>query len=177
MMNSFISLLRGINVGGQKQMRMDDLRILYQGLGFKEVSTYIQSGNILFKSDLEDSAEIGITIHRAIEEKYQFGVDVFIRTAEEMARILQANPFSAEQANPYVVFLDQPAPRDFTSRLEAFRHSSERLFAYDRQIFHLCPIGYGRTKLSVARIEKQLGLRATARNWNTSLKLSELAVS
>src|SRR3954471_13536569 len=92
-METFISILRGINVSGQKKIQMTDLKALYEGLKFKEVITYIQSGNVIFKSKSASDQKLAKRIEDAIYERYGFTVPVIIRTAEEMEHAISANPF------------------------------------------------------------------------------------
>src|SRR5215211_7651545 len=97
-MKTYISMLRGINVSGQKKIQMTDLKVLYESLKFKDVTTYIQSGNIIFKTSEKISDEnLALKIERAIYKKYNFNVPVIIRSVEEMESTISTNPFLREQ--------------------------------------------------------------------------------
>jgi uncharacterized protein (DUF1697 family) len=181
-MATYISILRGINVSGQKLIRMEDLKSLYEGLGFRNVRTYIQSGNVIFNSDLNSPIpEISRKIAKAIEEKYFFLVPVIIRTAHEMNRIHSSNPFLKEAGidneKLHVTFLEEaPALADI-SALQNFNYPPDRFIINGKEIYLYCPGGYGNTKLSNTFFEKKLHVQATTRNWKTVGTLVSLASS
>ena len=179
-MTTYISILRGINVSGQKKIRMEDLKALYEGLDFGKVTTYIQSGNVIFKTGLNLSiSRLSEKIEKAIEEKYHFHVPVIIRTADEMHQILSSNPFLNEEGinreKLHVTFLEEePQPTQVSAIIEAdFSPDGFRIIG--KEVYLYCPGGYGNTKLSNTFFEKKLCTKATTRNWKTVGKLANLA--
>jgi uncharacterized protein (DUF1697 family) len=176
----YISVLRGINVSGHKKIKMADLKILYESLGFNNIVTYIQSGNVLFDSDKTDSDLLKSTIEKAIESQYDFFVPVIIRTEDDFAELIRINPFSPndiqeEGTKVLVTFLSEPAAGNSSQLLEKYRAASESVNIRENHIYLHCPEGYGKTKLSNNLIEKKLHTEATTRNWKTVLKLYELS--
>jgi uncharacterized protein (DUF1697 family) len=179
-MTTFISILRGINVGGQKKIRMEDLKSLYEELRFREVTTYIQSGNVIFKTSINLSIpEISEKIEKAIGRKYNFHVPVIIRTIEEMNHILSSNPFlkgkGIDMEKLHVTFLGkEPDPIQVEQTLK-FDFPIDRFQIIGKEVYLYCPGGYGNTKLSNTFFENKLKVQATTRNWKTVGRLTELA--
>lgn len=172
-----VALLRGINVGNN-MLRMERLRALCEVLGFENVLTYVQSGNIVF-----DANGTPVRCARALEEKLagevRLPVTVIVRSAAELHSVMSGNPFLKERgidrAKLHVTFLASTAAKDSTTLLAAIDAGHDRFHVSGKEVFLHCPEGYGRTKLSNNVIEKKLGLRATTRNWNTVCKLCEMA--
>lgn len=178
-MQTFISILRGINVSGQKKILMDDLKSLYDHLQFKDVKTYIQSGNVIFKSDEKLSdAELAKKIEDEIFKKYKFQVPVIIRSEDEMEKIISANPFLKEKnIDPkklHVTFLSKIPGKENIEQLEGMDFLPDRFKVSAKEIYLYVPNGYGETKISNTFFEKKLKVNATTRNWNTVNKLSEM---
>lgn len=179
-MQTFISILRGINVSGQKKILMTDLKTLYESLKLKEVITYIQSGNVLFKSEkgLSD-LEFATKIKKAIYKKYSFDVPVIIRSKDEIHKIIFANPFlkekNMEAKRLYVTFLSETPAKENVESAKNFDFSPDRFFITGKEVYLCVSNGYGETKLSNNFFEKKLKVNATTRNWNTVQKLLELA--
>ncbi|MCX6249092.1 MAG: DUF1697 domain-containing protein [Bacteroidetes bacterium] len=179
-MTTYISILRGINVSGQKKVLMADLKELYASLGFTEVTTYIQSGNVIFKTSGDLSAgDLCNKIEKAIEGRYKFQVPVIIRNAGEINAILSSNPFLAEKGiDPerlHVTFLGKdPQPSELSAILK-FDYPPDRFAIIGKEVYLYCPGGYGNTKLSNSFFENKLKVTATTRNWKTVGKLAELA--
>lgn len=175
-MPTYIALLRGINVSGQKIIKMTDLKELFLSLGFREVQTYIQSGNVVFQTDEAKRTDIESLIMEAIAVKYGFSVEVVVRTVAEFRKIIDLNPFPDAEGNKlYITFFhDTPAEIPF-EELDKVRAESE-VYLFTANVFFLyCPDGYGSTKLSNSFLEKKLKTSATTRNLNTVLKLCEMA--
>jgi uncharacterized protein (DUF1697 family) len=178
-MTNYISILRGINVGGQKKIRMEELKALYEGLGFQEVTNYIQSGNIIFKILAISPSGLSEKIEKAIEEEYHFHVPVIIRTADEILKVLSSNPFLVEEEETdlgklHVTFLEkEPLPAKVNA-IENLNFFPDRFWVIGREVYLYCPGGYGNTKLSNNFFEKKLHQKATTRNWKTVGKLVEL---
>lgn len=178
-LNKFISILRGINVSGQKKIKMVDLKSLYELLGFSEVSTYIQSGNVIFLSKITDSAKIESKIEKAIEKEYGFHVPVIVRTAKELSEIFEGLPFKgvdvvADGTKILVTFLSGTPKKALVTDIKRYVVEPEKLVVSGNAVYLHCPNGYGRTKLSNTFIENKLKVSATTRNLKTLVKLCEL---
>jgi len=176
----YISLLRGINVAGQKKILMADLKALYVSLGFCDVLTYIQSGNVIFSSELNED-EIVMLIEKAISKKYAFDVSVQVRKVEVFEKLITECPFTEfdlleEGTRVMVTFLATLPSEENVAKLMTYVKEPERLVFHDRHIYLHCPNGYGKTKLSNTFIEKKLGVSTTTRNWKSVVKLYELGV-
>ena len=173
-MKKYIVLLRGINVSGKNKIPMEDLRALLSDLGFKNLQTYIQSGNIILESDL-DKTEICKKIKIGIKEKFGFDVSVIGRTIKEWEKIIDKYPFSIENEKIVAFTFLNKASNEKTI---AIKNIGEDKYKIVNDIVYLyCPSGFGKTKLTNNIIEKKLNIIATTRNLRTTLKLIELAKS
>lgn len=177
----YISLLRGINVGGNKRIKMAELQAVYESLGLTRVRTLLQSGNAVFAAAQDDADALGQRIEAAIIEHFDFEARVVMRTPAQLAAVIADSPFSADQrASPdkiLVMFLlAAPEPVRFAA-LTAGYSGPEQLTLKGRELFVYFAEGVGRSKLSGNGIEKALKCVGTMRNWNTILKLHELARS
>jgi len=180
-MNRYISLLRGINVSGQKKIKMVDLKSLYTSLGYRSVVTYIQSGNVIFDADSLDRAKLIDEIESAVETHYRFQVPVEIRTGDELEGIIRNCPFGSvdlkeDGTKVLVTFLSEKPTAEKVFEIQKYVKTPERLVVSGREVYLNCPNGYGKTKLSNVFIERVLGVRATTRNWKSIYKLYELSV-
>lgn len=174
----YISLLRGINVSGQKKILMKDLKALYEKIGFVNVVTYIQSGNVIFDSD-GSYDDVIAKIQSAITKQYDFDVPVQIRESKHFKNIIEACPFSEldlveEGTRVMVTFLADIPIEDNVVKLMAYVKEPERLVLEGKEVYLHCPNGYGTSKLNNNFLEKKLGVGATTRNWKSVLKLWEL---
>lgn len=178
-MHTYISLLRGINVNGQKLIKMDALRALYENLGFQNVKSYLQSGNVIFNTDQVSSEELTAAIKSAILATFGFEVPVLILTPVQLQKAIDSNPFADttafETASIYFTFLFSAASLDDFAIVEAKKSDTERLLLKNQLVYLYCPNGYGKTKLSNNFIESKLKLLATTRNWKTVNELHALA--
>ena len=176
-MKTWISLLRGINVGGKNVLPMKDLRAILADLGYQAVQTYIQSGNCVFQSSLTEPKAISTQIAEAIDQQFGFQPDVMTLSKSDLEEAIQANPFAEKADDPkgvHFFFLSQPAVEVDVGALEELCKPSER-FELTEKVFYLhAPEGIGRSKLA-AQAERKLGVSATARNLRTVLKIMELA--
>lgn len=174
----YISLLRGINVGGSKQIRMAELKTLYESLGFGGTQTLLQSGNVVFESDSSDPDPIASDIEAAIEQRFGFQSRIILRTRDQWQEVIQRHPFSAgqlaEPAKILVMFLrDAPAAEALETLIQA--HAGPEIIYHSRhELYIFYPDGMGRSKLDHALIERKLKVMATGRNWNTVNKLLAL---
>jgi uncharacterized protein (DUF1697 family) len=176
---TYVALIRGINLGSQKRVAMADLRAVFEGLGAKDVATYVQSGNLVFKS-ADGAQKLTRAIERRIRRDLGLGVTVLVLTRPQLTKVLRGNPFAKAKIEPaklHVTFLAEKPTRARVSKLDPKRGKPDELRLVGRQIYLHCPNGYGKTKLTNAYFEKQLGVAATTRNWKTVTKLAELASS
>jgi uncharacterized protein (DUF1697 family) len=173
-----IALLRGINVGGSKKVPMAQLRALMDRLGFDDVATYVQSGNVVFSGPRRSARKIADEIEAGIVDEFGFEVLITIRTREELAAVVAANPLGASVAEGklhHVLFLSAAPAPEVLADLDAAAHAPETFELIGRELFVSTPNGVAESRLFRALTEKRLGVRATARNWRTVEKLLELA--
>lgn len=171
-----VGLLRGINVGGHNKIGMAGLRGLLGELGFENVRTHLQSGNIVFTVDTS-SEESARTIEAGIADRFASVVPVLVRTRDELARVIDENPLRDVATDPAKLLVMFLAGQPYRQQIAAVDTHSEVFALGRREIYLWCPDGVRATKLSQAFWEKQLGLTATGRNWNTVTKLLSLADS
>jgi uncharacterized protein (DUF1697 family) len=176
-MTTYVGLLRGINVGGNKMVAMAELREMVTALGFGDVKTLLQSGNIVFRGPARATAKLESQLEAALEKRFGMHVDFHVRTADEWRAIVDANPFHVEaKKDPgHLLVTCFKAPLD-TANVKALRAAipgRETLHADGRQLYMVFPDGVGTSK-APALADKKLGARGTARNWNTVLKLAAL---
>jgi uncharacterized protein (DUF1697 family) len=170
--NTYISMLRGINVSGQKMIKMIELKALYESLRLTNVATYIQSGNVVFQSKSNDPISLGTSIEKAIEKTFGFAVSVVLRRPSDFRRIINKCPFSQiemadERRLCVVVLKSQPASSHIKAMRAAAAKSEDRYAIAGNEIYLYCPNGFGKTLLSNTFFEKQLKVTATSRNWRT----------
>ena len=177
-MTAFVSLFRGINVGGQRKVKMAELKELHESLGLEDVFTYIQSGNVVFSSDEGDVERLRRQIEDGFEQNFGFHSDVFVRSSVELGGIIEHNPFQNQPGrapNWIVVMFLGTRPDDAAQKnlLETYV-GPEELFVNGKELHVYYTNGIGRSKLMPGLLEKKLKTVGTARNWNTVLKLQEL---
>jgi len=181
-MNTYIALLRGVNVGGHKKIKMADLKELFQKLGCVDVITYIQSGNIVFRDAQENIDILENKIKTAIKEHFGFDVPVLIITHNTLNQILESNPFSqrlkseeVEKKKMYfMLFCDPPDPLE-VKELSSRSFDPEEFIIAKNVIYLFAANGYGKTKLHTNFFEKKLVCSITTRNLRTLSKLLELS--
>ena len=178
-MNTYISLLRGINVSGQKKIKMLDLKLLYESLGFEGVQTYIQSGNVIFKDQQENITNLVAQIEQKILEEFGYQVTTFIYSPEDFQVITSNNPFlkatpDLEIKQLFVTYLSQAPEEKLIQELEPYAKNGEEYHLSGKILYLNYPNSYGKTKLDNNTIERKLKLSATTRNWRTTLKLYEM---
>lgn len=178
-MHTYIALLRGINVSGQKKIKMADLREHLAELPFQDIQTYIQSGNILFKAAASEPAQLTALIRAKILEKYGFEVPTLVVTAKYISTVLANSPFRDDSEithdRIYLTFLaEHPQPENL-KKLDGIDYPPERFHLNDQVIYFYSPNSYGRAKMNNNFFEKKLKVAATTRNWRTSQKLIDMA--
>jgi len=177
-MKKFIALLRGINVSGQKQIKMSDLKSLFEESGFQNVETYIQSGNVIFSSKEKSIEKLEIKISAAIKRKYGFDVRIIIVTHQEIKSTLESNPFIKQKKDTdklYVIFLSSLPSKADIKKLGESDFAPEEFIIDGRRLYLFVPNGYGRAKLNNNFFESKLNVSATTRNLKTVKKLYELS--
>ncbi|GET21019.1 DUF1697 domain-containing protein [Prolixibacter denitrificans] len=180
-MNQYIAILRGINVGGNRKIKMADLKELFAGMSFTEISAYIQSGNVLFSSAKEeDSVALGDKLEQAIADTFGFAVPVIVRTVEELQQAIATNPFYASPDSDierlHLTFLKTaPAPAQLAV-INQINHLPDKFNIIGNHAFVYCSGRYSESKLTNSFFEKKLKVPATTRNWKTVLKLVDLSL-
>ena len=179
-METYISILRGINVGGKNKIKMNDLKELYEELKFKNIITYIQSGNIIFNSNQKAADQnIAKQIEKGISKKFNLDVAAVIRTINELKNIIKINPFltmpGIDIEKLHVTFLEKVPGQIELDNTKKHDYTPDKFIIAGREVFLYCPGGYGKSKLSNNFFENKLKVKATTRNWKTVKKLVELA--
>ncbi len=181
-MTTYITLLRGINVSGKNNIKMNELKTVFTDLGYQDVVTYKQSGNIIFNSNIKESIIIEDTIVSAILKHFGYTIKVILLTKKELLAVFNSNPFLAR--NPsldisklHVTLLHKSfnlgvIEEHLQIDIKAIDDEFEQ---FENTIYLYCPNGYGKTKLNNNMFEKKLNTDATTRNWNTISKLVELS--
>lgn len=174
-----IALLRAVNVGGTSVIRMEPLRALCESLGFRDVRTYVQSGNLVFRTTARDLGKLARRIEDAIENEFGARPDVILRTAPELRDCVARNPFAErtgiESSKLLVTFLASEPTPDAREKLAAIEIAPEELHLIGRDMYTYFPNGIGISKLPSGAIAKALGTPGTGRNWNTVTRLLQMA--
>ena len=178
-MKTYIALFRGINVGGRNVLPMKELVASLEGLGFQDVRTYIQSGNVVFRSNNEKVSALCKKMGAAVKKSQGFEPRVMILGLDELERAVTSNPFPDAESDPktlHLGFLAGVPKKPNLKALERIRGEGER-FALKNRVFYLhAPNGVGRSKLA-ANAERLLGLSMTDRNWRTVSKILSMATN
>jgi len=189
-MAKYITILRGINVGGNRKILMKDLKVLFKKMGLSKVDTYIQSGNVVLESDQkESSADLEMRIQQAIAETFGFDVPVIVRTADEWAMSIGNNPFWKEKDTDIdrlhlTCLVEVPSP-ELLEKIKLFQYlpvrqahgEPDRYEIIGKDVYIFCAAGYGTSKLTNPFFESKLKVQATTRNWKTVIKLHEMITS
>jgi uncharacterized protein (DUF1697 family) len=177
-MSRYVSLFRGINVGGNQIVRMDTLKALHTSLDLRDVQTYIQSGNVVFTSDNTDVAQIQKDIESGFAQTFGFPVKVMVRTASELNAIIENNPFQNQpmRESKWIIalFLESDPISTALEDIQKVYTGPEEIHIIGKEAFIYYPEGMGRSKLTNTLLEKKLKTAGTARNWNTVLKLQKM---
>jgi len=171
-MARYVALLRGINVGGHRKVRMEDLRAWVAAAGARDVATYIQSGNVVFAHPARSSTKLADELAAAIAKASKLEIGVVVRSVDEWAQVIARQPFAdAEDAQLHVAFLAAAPPADALAALDATRFAPEAWRLVGRELYLYLPDGMGRSKLAAAIARPKALATATARNWRTVLQL------
>ncbi len=174
----YIALLRGINVSGQKKIKMAELRQQLELHGFKQVKTYIQSGNILFEAAEASADDLAKEIKGLIQSHYGYKVSVFVLSPDQLAAIIQHNPFVPQHNDMlnrvFGAVLSSEVDQSSLDDLKKYMAQDDKMYAHQQYLYFVVPNGMGKSKLTNNVIERVLKAKATTRNWNTMLKLEAL---
>jgi len=174
-----ISMLRGVNLSSHNQIKMEELHALYESMKLDDPRSYVQSGNVIFRTKEKNSPQLAKKIQKNIEKKFGCCPEVILRTAEELRRVIAANPFpeqaKSEPGKVLVTFLAGEPPRDAEANLEKFKGLPEELHLKGRELYIYFPDGAGRSRLPWSTVEKFLKVTGTARNWNSVQAMLKIA--
>jgi uncharacterized protein (DUF1697 family) len=174
-----IALLRGVNVGGHKPVSMSDLLDMLTELGFLGARSLLQSGNLVFRSNARRDGDLERLLEAEAEKHLDLCTNFFVRTVTDLKAVVAHNPFRDEAKNDpahlVVMFLKTAPARKDMEALQAAITGPETVRADGRHVYIVYPTGIGRSRLTNTLLEDKLGIRGTARNWNTVLKLAALA--
>jgi uncharacterized protein (DUF1697 family) len=177
-MPAVVCMLRGVNLGNRRRLSMEALKATFEALGLRDVSTYVQSGNIVFRTEARDMARLAKRIGQAFETTFGFHSDVLLRTAAEMRDAIARNPFEGrgiEPAKLLVWFLEKEPTPESREKFSRVPIAPEEARLHVRELYIHYPNGMGRSKLPMAQIERAISTTGTGRNWNTVEKLTEMA--
>lgn len=178
-MSVIVSLLRGVNVGGHHKIKMDALREIYDSLGLRGAQTCLQSGNVVFSSAERDVVRLASRIENGIERSFGFRPAVILRTLAELKSVIEKNPFATRRdihpSRLLVTFLASDPGAEARDKILQINGYPEELRIDGRELFIYFPNGMARPKLPAALVERTLQTPGTGRNWNTVMKLLEIA--
>ncbi len=179
-MLQYIAFLRGINMAGHNSLKMNDLVVMYEDLGFKNVKTYIQSGNVIFLCNNSDIvSDIAAKIEKGISEIFSYRTSVLIRNVAELKSIFVNNPFINEEnfdpAKLLVILISYEATIEQIKKVINIDYPPDKFKIAGREIYVYCPNGFGKSKLYTNFFEKKMGVTGTARNWKTIAAILQMA--
>jgi len=177
-MTTYIALLRGINVSGNKIIKMQDLKTMFQSLEFQNVRTYIQSGNVLFEHDKDSADRLSGIIEQRIKEVFGFEVLVILRTLAELENSIGNNPFELSEKEEfkrlYVSFMSSEPSAEALEKLHPYMDGPDKIRFVGREMYVLYEVSVSQSALFKVPMDKILGMPVTTRNWNTVNKLAVL---
>lgn len=180
-MQTYIAILRGINVGGKKPMKMQALKELCENIGCKNVQTYIQSGNIVFKYKKENAKTIASLLSKKINVTFEFEVPILVLTLEELQAVVNENYFLQDKQKDitffHVTFLEEIPDAEKTTTLQNTNFVEDEFFIKDKAVYLYCPNSYSSSKLTNTFIENKLKVTATTRNWKTVNELLTMGIN
>jgi uncharacterized protein (DUF1697 family) len=174
-----ISMLRGVNVGAHNRIKMDSLRAVYESLKLEDPRTYIQSGNVIFRTKEKNTEALAKKIENAFEREFGFRSEVILRTVEELRKTIAASPFSerpdTDPGKLLVTFLGREPGPEAHATLRNLEGYPEELHLLGRELYIYFPNGAGRSKLAWSSVAKLLKSTGTARNWNSVTQMLVIA--
>ena len=178
--STYVALLRGINLSGHKIVRMDQLRKAFEEMGFGEVKTYIQSGNVVFGAPARDPASLAKKIEEKIVGQFGFPVPVLVKSAAEVGKVVRNNPLAGEKdidvSKLHVTFLSSAPEKSALKMLDGIDAEEDRFCCAGEAVYLYCPNGYHATKLGNNVLEKMLKVGTTTRNWKTVNQLYQMTL-
>jgi len=174
----FVALLRGINVGGKNKLPMRELVAIFEAVGCEDVTTYIQSGNVVFSAPPVLVDDVAPQVSERIDRLYGLKVPVVLRTGEDLAAVVEGNPFAGTDAETkalHVLFLRSAPAAECVERLDPDRSPGDSFVIIGREVYLHCPNGIARTKLTNQYFDSLLATTSAGRNWRTVLKLASLS--
>jgi uncharacterized protein (DUF1697 family) len=179
-MQTLVSFLRGVNMTGHNSIKMTELALLFYDMGFSDAETYIQSGNVIFRTaENFTNHETAKKIEKSILDRFSFKVPVMIRTVEDLKKILIDNPLLDEEnfdpSKMAVMFLHEIATAEQIQKVAGIDYPPDKFKIIGSEIFIYCPNGFGKTKLYTNFFEKKMGVTGTARNWKTITTILSIA--
>lgn len=178
-MLTYIALLRGINVSGQKKIKMAELRTQLENLGLLSVQTYIQSGNVVFQSPVSSPNALAKKIIAMILKEYGWEVPVLVLETKHIQAAVGGYPWQEKEdrvpKDIYLTFLEEAPTAEQVKHLASFEFQGEEYVLDGKVLYFFCAKGYGRAKMNNNFFEKKLQVKATTRNWRTTHKLLEMA--
>jgi len=178
-MGVMVAMLRGINVGGRNLIKMEELRAVCAALKLRDAQTYVQSGNVVFRTDEPDKAVLTKRLETAIEKKFGFRPSVILRTTAELRRVIARNPLAKRRgidpAKLLVTFLAGEPSVEGREKVRGMKTHPEEMWVDGSELYIYFPNGMGKSKLAWSEMGKLLQVAGTGRNWNSVLKLLEMA--
>ena len=178
-MTTYISILRGINIAGKNKVVMADLKTLYESLGFEDVATYIQSGNVVFKGPAANPSRLAKSLEDVFAGHFNFPIRVLVLTEDELRKVINANPYAQDPGKDaaffHVTFLGAVPSNSSIEKAQSIEAEEDDIQFIGQAAYLYCPNGCGRSKLTNNVLEAKLKVPATTRNWRTVNKLFELA--
>jgi uncharacterized protein (DUF1697 family) len=177
-MPTYAAFLRAINLGSRNKLAMPRLREIVEALPATDVTTHVQSGNVVFRSSLRSAAKVEAALEKALQQEAGLDVRVMVRTPAQLKRLLDSCPFADRCDDPtrlHVTFLEEKPHKARVEAIDPAGFLPDEFAVEGQDVFLFCPDGYGRSKLSNAYFEKKLGVAGTTRNWRTVTTLAELS--
>ena len=178
-MQTYITILRGINVGGKRMIKMQLLKDLFVTLGYQNITTYIQSGNVVFQTKKADVTKITLDITKAIIKTFGFEVPVIVLEYEALNKIINANKFLKDKIKDneffHITFLAEVPTKENVAKINSNDYLPDEFLIFDKAVYLYCPNSYSNSKLTNGFFETKLKVNATTRNWKTTLALNEIA--
>lgn len=178
-MTTYISILRGINVSGHRMIKMDALRQLFAGLGFTNIQTYIQSGNVVFQDKKTKLQDLEKKIAKRIFEQFGFEVPVLVKELEDLKQVVKNNPFLSDNSKGishlHVTFLSAQPDKENFKKIKEGQYQADEFELFDKSVYLYCPNSYSNSKLTNSFFENKLKVVATTRNWKTTNELINIA--
>ena len=178
-METYITILRGINVSGQKSIKMDALRSMFEDLNFSNVTTYIQSGNVVFAEKKTKPKDLESKIQKEIKKIFGHEVSVLVKEKKEVEAVIKKNPFlkqkNIDSTRLYVTFLSHNPEQIHIDKIKDLKYPPDEFIILEKAIYLHVPISYGNSKLNNNFFENKLKVTATTRNWRTVNELLNIA--